>query len=190
MFSFMKGPDEDRFSFRRPKSTWWTGDQVNEQSWATFGNTADPLVALLGQLTQRDYFLLRNILEAIDRDQQAVLSAMTRERIKLQLPYYAADARSSKPQYSGRSAIRDLVQYPDDAQHVKQSVNPTEEAIGILTDDGKLEFIDGMGIVPVEEPVDNQLVTGAYIPLPDQQALDDALDDFEPPDNQLVTGAV
>ena len=38
---------------------------------------------------------------------------------------------------------------------------------------------------------DSGLVTGAYVPLPDdQRALDDALDDLEPPDNQLVTGAV
>jgi hypothetical protein len=164
---------------------------MNEQWWAAFGNTADPLVALLGQLTRHDYFLVRNILEAIDRDQQKVLSAMTRERIKLQLPYYSADARSSSPWDNERLAICDPEQDTHDAPHVKQSVNPTEEVMGILSSDRRLEFLDGMDIVPVEEPEDNQLVTGAYVPLPDdQRALDDELDDLEPPDNQLVTGAV
>jgi hypothetical protein len=187
-FPFRRVQTRDRFPFRRP---WWAGDRMNEQSWATFGDTADLLVALLGQLTRRDDVLVRNILEAIDRDQQEVLSAMTRERIKLQLPYYSADARSSKPQYSGRPAISDPVHDQNDAQHVKQSVNPTEEATGILSYDRRLEFLDGMDIVSVEEPEDNQLVTGAYVPPPDdQRALDDALDDLEPPDNQLVTGAV
>jgi hypothetical protein len=164
---------------------------VNQQSWATAGDTVDPLVALLGELTRSDYFLVRSILEAIDRDQQKVLSAMTRERIKLQLPYYSADARSSNPRYDGQPAICDPAQDRHDAPHVRHSANPAEEVVGILSHDRRLEFLDGMDVAPVEEPEDNQLVTGAYIPLPDdQRALDDALDDLEPADNQLVTGAV
>jgi hypothetical protein len=49
----------------------------------------DPLATLLLTLARTDYFVVRALLEAIERDQLKILTATIHARMKLQLPYFS-----------------------------------------------------------------------------------------------------